>query len=113
MNFQSTLEDCYENCSNNTEALMNVNLSHVPTKSGSEFDLYCRDSRKLVIKVNHQPKNEETSIFMLVVQESTGKFIDRLVYYVSMGAKNIQMKFQKITIKSLGKKLLKFIMEFF
>lgn len=62
---------------------MNINVSHVPNENGSEFDLYCRDSRKLVIKVNNEPKNKETSIYMLEVQESTGKFIDRLVYLVS------------------------------
>jgi hypothetical protein len=82
---------------------MNVNLSHVPTEKGSEFDLHCRDSRKLVIKVNHEPKNGETSIYMLVVQESTGKFIDRLVYYVSIQyiCKNIRCVSEKNYHKTL------------
>lgn len=47
-----------------------------------------------MIKVDNGIKNStENHIYMLVVQESTGKFIDRLVYFVSNNKepKNIQI----------------------
>lgn len=47
-----------------------------------------------MIKVDNGIRNStENHIYMLVVQESTGKFIDRLVYFVSNNKepKNIQI----------------------
>lgn len=78
------IESCYEHCSNTTETLTNINVSHGLKQNGSQFGLYCRDSRKLMIKVdNGNTNSNENHIYMLVVQESTGKFIDRLAYFVS------------------------------
>ena len=76
------MDVCYENCSNTTEALLNANLSYIEKEN--QFDLYCRDSNKLVIKIDHEQRSKESSVYMLVVQESTGKIIDRMIYFVSI-----------------------------
>lgn len=85
-----SIEICYEECSNTTETLKNIKLSFETMEKDSEFNLHCRDSEKLVIKVNHRQKINETTIYMLEVQESTGKFSDTLVYLVS----EINLKFK-------------------
>jgi hypothetical protein len=77
------LEKCYERCSTNTEPLSNVTLTEVVDES-SAFDLYCRDAEKLMIKISPEVYDMEgLPIYMLVVQESTGTFRDRLIYFVS------------------------------
>jgi len=80
------LEHCYYKCGNETlDFLPDAIPDTTNEQQDFSFDLHCRDSRRLLIAVNH-PKGFSTNekfIYMLTLQETRIQFIDRFVYLVS------------------------------
>lgn len=83
------MESCvYGECSDTIKTLTSSasKLEYLTPDNSTSFYLYCRDAHKIMIQIEHDDVDEgdnETYIYMLMVQESTGKFMDRLVYFVS------------------------------
>lgn len=55
-------------------------------KNETDFHLFCRDAHKMIIEIDHYVEysdDDETFVYMLILEESTGNFLDRMVYFVS------------------------------
>jgi hypothetical protein len=78
------LEGCYQHCVNQTVYLDDV--STVNSLNTAAFRLFCRDSTRLVIEVENSDDDHvenEKFVYLVVIQETTMKFVDRYVYIVS------------------------------
>ncbi|KAL7019949.1 hypothetical protein ACKWTF_011315 [Chironomus riparius] len=94
-----TLEHCYNNITseNYTEDII---LEYEPQLNETDFHLFCRDAHKMIIEIDHHVEytdDNETFVYMLILEESTGKFLDRMIYFS-------EEKLTKVTVDDLSTK---------
>lgn len=96
--FLQQMQDCYNDCVTSSSDRF---INFVTSDESAQFNLYCRDSQQLTIKIDHNvtENSDEQFMYMLKVKESTGKFADRLYAFVSFFfiiILKIEFKFQII-----------------
>ncbi|CAO1431629.1 unnamed protein product [Diamesa tonsa] len=77
------LKSCYENCSHMSEHLLPDLEYHASEDIDAKFTLHCRDSSRLVFKINHTKgaKNDgQTFIYLIGILETRTRFVERQAY---------------------------------
>ena len=79
------LKSCYEYCSNNSENLMHELQYYDAEDIGAGYSLHCRDSSKLVFKINHLNGTVDDGrkfIYLIGILETRTRFVERQAYVV-------------------------------
>lgn len=79
------MKSCYEHCSHISDHLMHDLQYHTGEDIDAKFSLHCRDSSKLVFKINHQnaTKNDGRKfIYLIGILETRTRFVERQAYVV-------------------------------
>lgn len=79
-----SLTQCYQECANRTEPLADVTTTQ--QSLNASFQLYCRDSRRLLIRVESDDfghVENEKFIYLLVIRETQNTFADHSALIVS------------------------------
>jgi hypothetical protein len=89
-----SLTQCYQQCDNQTEPLADVVAAQQSSLNAS-FQLYCRDSRRLLIRVESDDVGHvgnEKFIYLLVIRETQNTFADHSALIVSSNPFLIQFR---------------------